>query len=77
MIINKQIMKFNGQRLKQSLAVMVFIAICITVAQDYLRSILNDAAFYLSESLLYTSFWWCFLPVLFLLQQVFRKTGQW
>lgn len=66
---------FNGQRLIRSRAVLVSIAICITItiAQDYMRSMLNRSAFYFSESLLYTSFWWCFFPVLFFAQGLFRK----
>lgn len=72
-IIGKKINHFFGQRLYQSLAVLICTATGIAVIQDYLRSILNHSAFYLSESVLYTAFWWVFLPVLLLMHMVFRK----
>lgn len=63
-IIDKNVIRFTGHRLYQLLAVLVCIATGITVVQDYLRSALNNSAFYLSESVLYTAFWWVFLPVI-------------
>lgn len=64
---------FTGQRLIQSLAFLLVAVIGFTVAQDYLRSRLNESAFYLSESLLYTAFWACFWPVGWVLVVLFRK----
>lgn len=39
-------------------------AVVVTVGQDFLRAKLQDSGFYLSESLLFTSFWWLFFPFL-------------
>jgi hypothetical protein len=47
------------------LAVCVLTFILFTVLQDALRSGIKNTAFYLSESLLFSSFWWCFAPLLF------------
>ncbi len=33
--------------------------------QDFLRAIINDAAFYFSESFIFSSFWWIFVPFIF------------
>ncbi|MGN6417411.1 MAG: LytR/AlgR family response regulator transcription factor [Pseudobacter sp.] len=64
---------FTGQRLIQSLAFLLVAVIGFTVAQDYLRARLNESAFYLSESLLYTAFWACFWPVGWILVLLHRK----
>lgn len=38
--------------------------IMFTTLQDYLEAIYNDSSFYLSESLLFSSFWWLFIIIL-------------
>lgn len=54
---------------------MIAIAVSFTSAQDLLRAKLNNTAFYLSESLLYASFWVFFLPVLVLLHVSITNTA--
>jgi hypothetical protein len=51
--------------------------ILFTTLQDYLEAVYNNSSFYLSESLLFSSFWWLFiiiLPLQFLLLN--KRTGQ-
>lgn len=49
------------------LLAMIAIAVTFTAGQDLLRAKMNNTAFYLSESLLYASFWLFFFPLLLLL----------
>ena len=70
---DKLLNRFKGQRLTQSLAFLLLVVIGVTVAQDYLRAMLNQSAFYLSESLLYTTFWACFWPVGWMLFFTLKK----
>ena len=46
-----------------TLLVLGFVA--LTLTQDFLRSDLKNSAFYFSESLMFSSFWWLFAPLLF------------
>lgn len=46
------------------LLVLAFVA--LTLTQDFLRSGLNNSAFYFSESFMFSSFWWLFAPLLFI-----------
>lgn len=39
--------------------------VIMTLLQDYLRSELKNSAFYFSESFMFSSFWWLFVPFLF------------
>lgn len=72
--LNDTLLKgMQGQRLLQSLAFLLLVMMGFTVAQDYLRAIMNRSAFYLSESLLYTTFWACFWPVGWTIILSFRK----
>lgn len=43
---------------------LAFVALMIT--QDFLRANLNNTGFYLSESFLFSTFWWLFAPLLFI-----------
>lgn len=47
--------------------------VVLTVAQDFLQSDLNNSAFYFSESLLFSSFWWIFAPLLFVQYIILRR----
>lgn len=40
--------------------------ILVTTGLDFLEAQLQNSSFYLSESLLFSSFWWLFLPLLYL-----------
>lgn len=48
--------------------------IVANVILDYLATLFQNSAFYLSESLLFSSYWVLFLPVLALLLKLTRKT---
>jgi LytTr DNA-binding domain len=47
------------------LALCVLVFVLLTVVQDFLRSNLEQSAFYFSESFMFSSFWWIFAPLLF------------
>jgi LytTr DNA-binding domain len=47
------------------LMLCVLLFIVFTILQDVLRSGIKNSAFYFSESLLFSSFWWFFAPLLF------------
>ncbi|HZF63304.1 MAG TPA: LytTR family DNA-binding domain-containing protein [Chitinophagaceae bacterium] len=52
----------------QALTFLVsFVAVLVVVIllQDYLRSILKSYSFYLSESVMFSSFWWLFAPLMY------------
>lgn len=65
---NLLIPKFNtlDRRVAYVLLQMVLVFIVLTMTQDFLRSDLKDTAYYFSESLIFSSFWWLFAPLLFL-----------
>ncbi|NML21365.1 LytTR family transcriptional regulator [Pseudoflavitalea sp. G-6-1-2] len=56
------------------LLLMIAVAVVFTSGQDLLRAKLNNSAFYLSESLLYGSFWVFFFPVLLLMYVTIANT---
>jgi len=47
------------------LILLVVAFVILTLTQDYVRSDLKNSAFYLSESFMFSSFWWLFAPFLF------------
>jgi len=47
------------------LTLLVLAFVVLTLAQDFLRADLKNTAFYFSESLMFSSFWWLFAPLLF------------
>ena len=47
------------------LTLLVLAFVVLTLTQDFLRSDLKNSAFYFSESLMFSSFWWLFAPLLF------------
>lgn len=57
------------------LSLVVFLII-VTVLIDYLFSVFQDFSFYLSESLMFSTFWLLFLPILNILFYIFRRTNK-
>lgn len=55
------------------LTLLVFAFVVLTLTQDFLQSDLNNSAFYFSESLMFSSFWWIFAPLLFAQYLVVRQ----
>ncbi len=51
-----------------TLAGFVIAAVALTMVQDFIETNFNHSSFYFSESFLFSSFWWLFLPLLY---------GQW
>jgi len=47
------------------LTLLTLAFVVLTMTQDLVRSDLNNSAFYFSESLIFSSFWWLFAPILF------------
>ena len=47
------------------LTLLVLATVTLTLTQDFLRSDLKNSAFYFSESVMFSSFWWLFAPLLF------------
>jgi DNA-binding LytR/AlgR family response regulator len=64
----------DGKRLLRMLVLGVLFIIIATIFQDLIHSRLNNYSFYFSESLLFKSFWFLFLPLLFLQLRYLRKT---
>jgi DNA-binding LytR/AlgR family response regulator len=54
-----------------TLAVLAFVL--MTLTQDFLRANLKNSAFYFSESFLFSSFWWIFVPLLFVQYSVIKN----
>ncbi|MFM9840346.1 MAG: LytR/AlgR family response regulator transcription factor [Cyclobacteriaceae bacterium] len=54
-----------------TLAVLAFVL--LTLTQDFLRANLRNSAFYFSESFLFSSFWWIFVPLLFVQYSVIKN----
>jgi len=47
------------------LILIIMALVLLTLTQDFLRADLNKSAFYFSESLIFSSFWWLFAPLIF------------
>lgn len=47
------------------LTILVSAFVVLTWVQDMLRAALKDSAFYFSESFMFSSFWWLFVPLFF------------
>jgi two-component system, LytTR family, response regulator len=50
-----------------------FAVIILAIIQDYLHSYFNNYSFYLSESLLFKSYWLLFIPVIYLQLFIIKK----
>lgn len=53
------------KRVIQTLASFIIAAIGFTITQDFIETNFNRSAFYFSESFLFSSFWWLFVPLLY------------
>lgn len=58
------------------LCLFILVLVLLNIIQDLLKTGINGSAFYLSESFMFSSFWWIFIPVLFVQQCLLRKTGR-
>ncbi|MBA3633994.1 MAG: LytTR family transcriptional regulator [Acidobacteria bacterium] len=65
----------DGKRLLQMLASGLFVITIVTILQDLIHSRLNNYSFYFSESLLFKTFWFLFLPLLLVQLNYLRKTN--
>lgn len=54
---------------------LVVSLVIVTLLQDFLRAVFHDSAFYLSESFLFSSFWWVFVPLCYA-QYSFLQSGK-
>jgi len=55
------------------LALIVAAFVVLALAQDLLTARLNNSAFYFSEAFMFSSFWWIFVPLIFVQYLVFKK----
>jgi hypothetical protein len=63
---------------KKTLYVLLLLAlalVALTVLQDFLRASLKNSAFYFSESFMFSSFWWLFVPLCMLQYTAIKKTS--
>ncbi len=66
--MNLQLPTKNYITNKRAFAILIlFVAssVLLTVTQDVLWSTLNNSAFYFSESFMFSSFWWIFIPFIY------------
>lgn len=58
---------------------LLALVLALVVFQDFLQSRYQDSSFYLSESLVFSSYWVLFFPIFLILRTLFRKfpAGQW
>ena len=70
-----QINRFNtaNNKVLKTLILSGLAFVLLTLMQDFLRANFNQSAFYFSEALMFSSFWWIFVPFIyvqcFLIQQ--------
>lgn len=57
------------------LFVSVAAIVILTMLQDRVEAGFKNSAFYFSESFIFTSFWWLFIPLVYLQWKVFTKKG--
>lgn len=55
----------NDRKVAFVLTLLALAFVVLILTQDFLRSGLKNSSFYLSESFLFSSFWWLFAPLLF------------
>ncbi len=67
--------KFDSHVFKICISIP-FVLAGITIAQDYLRSAFRNQAFYLSEALIFSSFWLVFLPLFYVQFVSLKKFGR-
>jgi len=64
----------NKQKLKSIFAAGLILFIVTNISIDYLSTLFQNSAFYISESLLFSSYWILFFPLLILLLKPIQKT---
>ncbi len=64
----------NRQKLKSIFAVCLALLLVANIALDYLYALFQNSTFYISESLLFSSYWVLFLPLWALFQKLIKKT---
>ena len=57
--------KFTNKQAVTGLTTCTLAFVALMITQDFLRANLNNTGFYLSESFLFSTFWWLFAPLLF------------
>jgi len=75
-MINKLKLNYDfpvGNKLWGIILSVLAAIIIIAVFQDFLHSKRNGSSFFFTESLLFKSFWLCFLPILLLLKYVLQN----
>lgn len=70
-----QTYQFFQPKQKLSLTISIFVAlfICINVLLDFLFTLFQNSSFYISESLLFSSYWLLFLPLLTFFQKISKR----
>ncbi len=63
----------QAQGISRWFAVLVLCISLLTTGQDYLSAMTKQGSYYFSESLLFSSFWWIFPPLLWI---QFRQAGR-
>lgn len=56
------------------LILLVLVFVILTLTQDFLRAELKNSSFHISESFMFSSFWWLFAPLLFTQYLVVKYT---
>lgn len=64
----------NRQKLNSVFAACLVLFIAANVTLDYLATLFQNSAFYISESLLFSSYWVLFFPLLALFLKLIKKT---
>ncbi len=56
---------------------MLLAFISFTLFQDFIEAKIKNTAFYFSESFLFSSFWWLFVPLLFAQYSIVKRRNIW
>lgn len=64
----------NRQKRNSIFAACLVLFIAVNIALDYLTTLFQNSAFYISESLLFSSYWILFFPLLALFLKLIKKT---
>lgn len=67
-IMNIQLATKNNITGKIALAVFTLLIasfVLITVIEDFIKASFNNSSFYISEALMFSSFWWIFIPFMY------------
>ncbi|MES2777323.1 MAG: LytTR family DNA-binding domain-containing protein [Bacteroidota bacterium] len=70
--LSKNYLQLNNRKVIVITAVLVLAFVVLTILQDLSEARFRNRSFYLSESFMFSSFWWLFVPVMYG-QYVFAK----